>query len=97
MLSQPLDSRQPVVNRSRKPILRRKPVVRRDDKGLEVQSETEAVVLAVGPRAGADAEAAAVDVEEYGKLGRRRRGRGRFIEAEMEAMEGVENDVFPGD
>lgn len=51
--------------------------------------------MAVGPSTGADTKASAMDVEEDRELrGRRRCG---FVEAELEIMEGVENDVFPSD
>lgn len=93
---QPPDGSEAVVNGSREPVLRREPIVGRNDDGSKLESEAEAVVLAVGPGARADAEAAAVDVEEDRELLGGRGGVGRLVEAEAEVVDRVENDVFPG-
>ena len=80
-------------------MFRREAIVRCNDDALELGGELKTVVLAVGPSARADAEAAAVDVIEDGELfGQRRGGVCRcswLVEAELELIGWVENDVFP--
>ena len=50
--------------------------------------------MAVGPRAGADAEAASVEEVENREVGWRDR---RLVESEVEVMVVVEKTVFPDD
>ncbi|KAM1116331.1 hypothetical protein TB2_006750 [Malus domestica] len=96
----PLHSREAIVDGSREAVFRREAIVRCNDDALELGGEMKAVVLAVWPRARADAEAVAVDVEEDWELfGQRRGGVCRcsgLVEAELELIGWVENDVFPG-
>lgn len=62
---------------------------------MQLESQLETVALTVGPGAGPNAKAASVDVVEDWELG----GGGgcRFVEAELEVVGKVEDDIFPED
>ncbi|TQE05635.1 hypothetical protein C1H46_008768 [Malus baccata] len=96
----PLHSREAIVDGNLEAVFRREAIVRCNDDALEQGGEMKAVVLAVWPRVRADAEATTVEVEEDGELfGQRRGGVCRcsgLVEAELELIGWVENDVFPG-
>uniref|UniRef100_A0A7N0VG02 Uncharacterized protein n=1 Tax=Kalanchoe fedtschenkoi TaxID=63787 RepID=A0A7N0VG02_KALFE len=94
LILQPLYRAEPILDCCGEAVLRRQPVVGCNDHGLQVFAKAEAVVLAVGPSTGADAEAAAVDVVEDGERGRGG-GVGWLVEAELEVVGGVEDHVFP--
>lgn len=88
------------MDRCREAVLGSEAIVGRNNDTLELGSELEAVVLAVGPSARADAEASTVDVVEDGELFGRRGRACRccwLVEAELEVIGRVENDVLPGD
>lgn len=89
----PPKSCETVINGSRKAIFGSETVVRGDDESRKLGGKAEAVILAIGPGAGADAEAATVDVEKDGKLGRRNVG--RFVETEVQVVDRVKEKVFP--
>lgn len=89
---EPPDSRKAVIDGSRKAILRSETVVGGDDESGKFQGEAKAVVLTVGPGARADAEAAAVYVEEDGEC---RGGNSRLVETEVKMVDGVKEEVFP--
>jgi hypothetical protein len=87
---EPLDGQEAILDSSREPTFWTQLIVRRHDHGLQLQSKAETVVLTIGPRAGANAEAAAVDVVQGMELGG---GRGResgwLVEAELKVVSSV--------
>ncbi|KAL0926449.1 hypothetical protein M5K25_002683 [Dendrobium thyrsiflorum] len=92
--SEPKDGGEGIVNCGREAIFGCETVVGGDDDCAEIGGEAEAVVVEIGPSAGSDAEAAAMEVEEDGEFG----GVGweavaRAVEAEIEVKIGIKDGV----